>query len=130
MLDIAPPGDSIVLLGHFNAHVDNDSVTWRGLIGRNGLPILNPGGVQVLDFCASRSLSMTNTMFKHKHVHQCTWHSDTLGRRSMIDFIIVSFDLQPQVLDYRVKRGAELSTDHLPGSHESGLNLDHHLAVS
>ncbi|MEQ2297341.1 hypothetical protein AMECASPLE_033792 [Ameca splendens] len=24
-----------------------------------------------------------NTMFKHKGVHQCTWHQDTLGRRSM-----------------------------------------------
>ncbi|TWW56012.1 hypothetical protein D4764_09G0010620 [Takifugu flavidus] len=35
-----------------------------------------------------------------------------LGRRSMIDFIVVSADLRPYVLDTRVKRGAELSTDH------------------
>ncbi|KAI3374280.1 hypothetical protein L3Q82_006128 [Scortum barcoo] len=39
---------------------------------------------------------------------QCTWHQDTLGRRSMIDFVVVSSDL----LDTRVKRGAELSTDY------------------
>ncbi|KAI3364368.1 hypothetical protein L3Q82_011166 [Scortum barcoo] len=51
-------------------------------------------------------------MFKHKGVHQCTWHQDTLGRRSMIDFVVVSSDLRPYVLDTRVKRGAELSTDH------------------
>ena len=31
---------------------------------------------------------------------------------SMIDFILVSSDLRPYVLDTRVKRGAELSTDH------------------
>ncbi|KAI3364639.1 hypothetical protein L3Q82_011422, partial [Scortum barcoo] len=51
---------------------------------------------------------------KHKGVHQCTWHQDTLGRRSMIDFVVVSSDLRPYVLDLdtRVKRGAELSTDH------------------
>ncbi|KAI3364127.1 hypothetical protein L3Q82_010796 [Scortum barcoo] len=50
---------------------------------------------------------------KHKGVHQCTWHQDTLGRRSMIDFVVVSSDLlQPYVLDTRVKRGAELSSDH------------------
>jgi len=30
----------------------------------------------------------------------------------MIDFVIVSADLRPHVLDTRVKRGAELSTDH------------------
>ena len=30
----------------------------------------------------------------------------------MIDFVVVSFDLRPYVLDTRVKRGAELSTDH------------------
>ncbi|KAI3373994.1 hypothetical protein L3Q82_022562 [Scortum barcoo] len=51
-------------------------------------------------------------MFEHKGVHQCTWHQDTLGWRSMIDFVVVSSDLRPYVLDTRVKRGAELSTDH------------------
>ncbi|KAI3357120.1 hypothetical protein L3Q82_015585, partial [Scortum barcoo] len=49
---------------------------------------------------------------EHKGVHHCMWHQDTLGRRSMIDFVVVSSDLRPYVLDTRVKRGAELSTDH------------------
>ncbi|KAI3371418.1 hypothetical protein L3Q82_024015 [Scortum barcoo] len=41
-------------------------------------------------------------MFEHKGVHQCTWHQDTLGRRSMIDFVVVvSSDLRPYVLDTR-----------------------------
>ncbi|XDV25050.1 hypothetical protein PO909_029047 [Leuciscus waleckii] len=51
-------------------------------------------------------------MFKHKGVHQCTWDRDTLGRRLMIDFVVVSSNLRPYVLDTRVKRGTELSTDH------------------
>ncbi|TWW77644.1 hypothetical protein D4764_12G0010340 [Takifugu flavidus] len=42
----------------------------------------------------------------------CTWHQDALGRRSMIDFVVVSSDLRPHVVDTWVKRGVELSTDH------------------
>ena len=38
MLESTLTGDSI--LGDFNTHVGNDSETWRGVIGRNGLPNL------------------------------------------------------------------------------------------
>ncbi|KAK3543121.1 hypothetical protein QTP70_011658 [Hemibagrus guttatus] len=41
VLEAAPTGDSIVLLGDFNTHVGNDSDTWRGMIGRNSPPDLN-----------------------------------------------------------------------------------------
>lgn len=44
--------------------------------------------------------------------HQCTRHQDTLDRWSMIDFIVVSSDLQPYFLNTWVKKGAELSTVH------------------
>ncbi len=51
-------------------------------------------------------------MFKHSVIHECTWYQNTLGQRSRFDFVVVSSDLWPYVLDTWVKRGAELSTDH------------------
>ncbi|TWW61017.1 hypothetical protein D4764_05G0011070 [Takifugu flavidus] len=112
VLESAPFGGSLVLLGDFNGHVGSNSVTWRGVIRKHGPPDLNPSGVLLLDFCAHLRLSITNTLFRHKGVHMWTWHRDALGRRSMIDFVVVSSDLRLHVMDTRVKRGAELSTDH------------------
>ena len=60
---------------------------------------LNRSCVQLLDVCTSDSLFITNTMFIHKSGHKSTWHQDTLGQQSMIDFVVVSSDLRPYELD-------------------------------
>ncbi|TWW75358.1 hypothetical protein D4764_13G0000200 [Takifugu flavidus] len=66
MLESALSGVSLILLGDSNAHVGNDSVTWRGVIGKKGPPNLNLNGVLLLDFCARLRMSITNTLFRHK----------------------------------------------------------------
>ncbi|KAK3526590.1 hypothetical protein QTP70_030730 [Hemibagrus guttatus] len=114
VLEGAPTGNSIVVLGDFNAHVGNDSDIWRGVIGRNGPPDLNLSGVMLVDFCASHSLSIMNTIFKHKGAHQYTWYQNTLGWRSMIGLVVLSSASVPLAacLGHLGEEGAEMSTDH------------------
>lgn len=89
MLEGAPPGNSIILLGDFSALEGIDRET-----------------------CHCHSLSITNTTFEHKAVYKSMWQQDTLGRSLMINFVSVSSDLQLYALDTWVKKGAELSTNH------------------
>ena len=68
-----------MLLGDFSAYISSDSATWRGVVGKNGPPVLTLSGNLLLDFCAHRGLSITNTMFGHEGVHMYTWYQHTLG---------------------------------------------------
>lgn len=91
MLEGALPGDSVISLGNFPTHMGNNSETeWCCVIGLRKPQFRN------------------NTMFKPKGVQKYSWHQDTIGHRSMVNFVIVSSGLWPYVLDPWVKRGAEL----------------------
>ena len=101
--------ESIILLRDFNAHIETDSETWKGVIGRQGDPAFNE---YLLQLCCSNGLCIMNIFFQHRDVHKCTWYRPSMAQKFLIDFCIVSSDLFSKVLDVRVKRGAELSTDH------------------
>src|SRR5215471_13234852 len=106
--------ESIVLMGDFNAHVGKDADVWRGVIGEQGDVSFNEQGRLLLDFCASSGLSVMNTYFQHRPDHRYTWSRPGAAatQRSIIDFFVVAENLRRSVMDVRVKRGAELSTDH------------------
>ena len=104
--------ESTVLMGDFNAHVGTDTDTWKGVIGKHGVTELNENGRYLLQLCCSNGLRIMNTFFQHREVHKYTWYRPNMDQKSLIDFCIVSSDLFFDVLDVRVKRGAELSTDH------------------
>ena len=53
-----------------------------------------------------------HTFFQHREVHKYTWYRPSMDQKFLIDFCIVSSDMFSDVLEVRVKLGAELSTDH------------------
>ena len=108
----ATSSEFLVLLGDFNAHVGIDNATWKGVIRQHGDPDINKNERYLLQFCATNGLCIMNTFFQHKRIYEYTWFKDSVGQRSLIDFCIVSADFFSTVSDVRVKRWAELSTDH------------------
>jgi len=53
-----------------------------------------------------------NGYFKHKRIHQYTWHQDTQELRSIIDYIIVRQNYGLKFQDVRVFRGMTVGSDH------------------
>ncbi|VDO94625.1 unnamed protein product, partial [Soboliphyme baturini] len=75
-------------MGDFNAHVGVDVEKWNGVIGKKGPSDLNNNGIMLLRFCANNGLSIMNTFFEHRTVHQYTWYREACAQKSMIDLII------------------------------------------
>jgi len=79
------PSKSTVLMGDFNAHIGTDKETWKGVIGRHGVPGLNERCL--LQLCCSNGLRIMNTFFQHKDVYKYTWYRPSMEQKSIIDFL-------------------------------------------
>ena len=104
--------ESSSLFGEFNAHIGTDSETLKGVIGRHGDPAFKEDGRYLLQLCCSNGLCIMNAFFQHRDVHKYTWYRPSMAQKSLLDDCCVSFDLFSEVLDVRVKRRGELSTNH------------------
>ena len=60
-----PPSDLLVILGDSSARVGfgSDHFSWNSVIGLHGIRECNENGLQLLDFCASNQLTISNTCF-------------------------------------------------------------------
>jgi len=99
--------ESTVLMGDFNARIGTDTETWKGVIGRHGVSGLN--GRYLFQLCCSNVLRIMNTFFQHKDFQQV---QTNYGAKIDDKFLHRVGSLFSDVLDVRVRRGFELSTDH------------------
>ena len=115
-LDKIPESDILVVLGDFNARVgvlDQDSNLWRGILGRHGMTERNLAGHELLEFCAINNLSIMNTWFQKKEIHQGTWTHPATKRCLTIDFVMMRAEQRVHCKDVRAMRGANCWTDHV-----------------
>jgi len=100
----------ILIAGDFNSRTGkkiNDLA-----VGPFGEEVINDNGDKLIDTCEQNSLKILNGYFKHKRIHQYTWHQDTQELRSIIDYIIARQNSGLKFQDVRVFRGMTVGNDH------------------
>ena len=75
-------------MGDFNAAI-SDSV--EGMVGPHGLSRrTNDNGERLVSFTSSNDLTLTNSLFRHKRIHQASWYPPNLrAQPSLKDYVPV-----------------------------------------
>ncbi|XP_052080744.1 uncharacterized protein LOC127718727 [Mytilus californianus] len=99
-------------MGDFNAKVGQDNSGFERIMGKHGCGIMNENGEHLVDFCGLNNLVIGGTLFRHKEVHKLTWVSPGGRDKNQIDHIAINGKWRRSLQDVRVRRGADVGSDH------------------
>ena len=112
IVEQCPPGDTLIVLGDFNAVTGTDRTGYELCVGPHGSGTRNTNSSLLLNFARSRRLRIAGSWFQRPDLHRWTWYSNAGNAMKEIDHILVS--TRWRILqNCRVYRSAEFfSTDH------------------
>ena len=112
VIDQTPKRDIVIVMGDLNAKVGTDNTDRELIMGKNGVGNINENGELFADFCAFNDLIIGGTVFSHKTIHKTTWTSPDGNTENQIDHFTISRKWRRSLLDVRVRRGADVASDH------------------
>jgi len=98
-------------MGDLNAKIGLDNTGRERIMGRHGLGCLNENGERFADLCAFNDLVIGGSIFPHKTIHKATWISPDGRSSNQINHIAIGRKWR-SLTDVRVKRGADVASDH------------------
>ena len=104
--------DINILMGDFNAKVGSDNTGYETCMGKHGTGEMNENGEMFADVCALFSYVIGGTIFAHKNIHKGTWVSPDHVTINQIDHICISKKFRRSLQDVKVRRGADVASDH------------------
>jgi exonuclease III len=110
--DRVPKRDIMIVLGDMNAHLGSNRTGWETVLGKYTRGMVNDNGTRLLSFACNNNLRITNTFFRHRLKHVLTWRSPSGKDKSTIDFVMISNRFASSIVDTRVYRSADCSSDH------------------
>ena len=110
LLFLQHPGQTLILIGDFNARVGTDHQTWER--GSEGVEKSNSNGLFLLRKCPEHELLITNTIFRLPTRRKTSWMHPRSKHWHLIDYVI---ERRRDRQDVRVTKsmcGADCWTDH------------------
>ena len=99
-------------MGDFNAKIVTDNNGYEEVMGTQGDGEIKENGERLADTCALNNSTIGGSMFTHKRIHKTTWVSPDHLTENQIDHICIGKRFRRSLEDVRVKRGADMASDH------------------
>ena len=112
ILENYPDKDITILIGDLNAKIGPDNTGYEQVMGTHALGEMNENGEIFADLCALNNLVIGGSIFPHKRIHKSTWVSPDSVTENQIDHVCISRKFRRSLLDVRVRRGADVASDH------------------
>ena len=112
VLDREREKDINILMGDFNAKIGANNTGYEDIMGVHGLGQMNENGERFADLCSLNQMVIGGSIFPHKRIHKATWRSPDQVTENQIDHICINRKFRRSWQDVRVKRGADVASDH------------------
>ena len=112
LIQKCPRSNVIILMGDLNAKIGSNNNGYEECMGTNGLGEMNDNGERLADLCAADGLVIGGSLFMHRNIHKATWISPDMSTANQIDHICICKKFRRSLQDVRVKRGADVASDH------------------
>ncbi|KAK7110430.1 hypothetical protein V1264_014307 [Littorina saxatilis] len=107
-----PSRNITIVMGDLNAKIGSDNRGYEEIMGQQGLGEMNDNGERLADLCATNNLVIGGSLFQHKRIHKATWISPDLSTENQIDHVCIGKKFRRSLQDVRVRRGADVASDH------------------
>ena len=89
VVDCVPRGDTLLVLGDFNATSGTTRDGYESCIGPHGSGIRDESSAMLLDFAKSRGMLIAGSLFQRRDQWRWTWYSNDGVTRKEINHVLV-----------------------------------------
>ena len=89
VVDQCPRGNTLRVLGDFNASTGTDRDGYETCVGPHGAGTMNQNNTKFLDFAISHGFRVAGSWFQHPQGHRWTWDSNAGSVAKEIDHVLV-----------------------------------------